>query len=166
MTGYRVAEEVEDPLATDPALAASQKLKDGLTIHGIVTVATLGLWLPVLALWLLFRKKGPLEGYAVQLRGGVLRFGTRDTSSAIPLETITGVHVQSGRLRLQVQGGRNQPTTIQVDGLVDPAAAADAILDARREHVAGLGRVRVDIEDEREPEPSEVPREGAERARR
>jgi hypothetical protein len=144
MSGYRVALEPEDPFGVDEALARSQRFNQRLLLHGILTVCTIGFWLPVLFGWLALSSsslKKFSSGYAVTIRGGMLIAGNSQESRSVPLDAVADVAIKSGYVTVSVRGA--QP--LQLYGLRDPQAAARAILEARAEHVRG---VRVDVREE------------------
>lgn len=136
---YRVStESPEDPLRVDEALSRHQYLKQRALVHGLVTVLTLGFWLPIFIGWYVWVggwKKDLMAGYVVRIDNGQLTIGTSADSKSIPLDGIATISVSSGVLTIATKGVA-QP--IQAFGLVDPQAASRAILDARDAYMRGL----------------------------
>lgn len=152
VTGYRVADEPLDPLAIDRAKCAKQRYWERFAINGLISLMTAGIWLPVFLVWLAMAS-GRMEtfagSYQVRLRAGVLSAGNDQSSRSIPLDAIADATVQDGRVSVSVNGG--QPLVVY--GLADTHAAIEAILEARRTHVASLrGGARVRVEAASAPE--------------
>ncbi|MFK7992029.1 MAG: hypothetical protein AB8I08_38785 [Sandaracinaceae bacterium] len=138
MTGYRVATEAEDPFAVDRVLVQKQRFRQQVVMHTGLSVVTLGIWLPVLVWALLSGAARKLaDGYEVRIRGGILTVGNASTSTSIPLETIERVSLRDGVLTLVQRAASAKAAGAQttVLGLLDPAAASEAILEAREDHV-------------------------------
>lgn len=138
MTNYRVAVDgATDPLAISTELAAQQAARRMLGIHALVTLLSVGLWIPVL-LWSLLTRHGraaaAVDGYAVRIVDGQLFVGTRAQHSLIPLERIRALSTSQGVVL--VSGDQQTPTPLL--GMLDPLAASQAILAARDEKLMAL----------------------------
>lgn len=158
MTGYRVAaeNEAEDPLAVDEGRARGLKFRQKLLLHGIVVVASVGIWLPGLLVWLAMSPssmKKWSQGYAVKIARGVLSIGNAYEMRTVPLDAISDVSISQGYLTVSVRGA----AAAQVYGLRDPVAASQAILAARDEHIRGM---RSEAREEVLEEPAGVERPG------
>lgn len=151
MTGYRVPDDPEDPLAVDEALCAQTREKELRVFQGLITVLTIGFWLPGFLIWLGLsadRRRKFASGYRVRIRDGVLTAGNRSHSRSVPLDAIADASVLEGKVTVSVVGGN----ALVIYGLRDPEAAVHRILQARRSYVAGVqsggaDRARVAVED-------------------
>ncbi len=144
MGGYRVAASTDDPLAIDEALCRKQRFQQRLFVHALITVVSMGLWLPGLLVWLVTssaRMREFAQGYAVRIRGGQLLTGNAVESRSVPLDAIADVTLRQGFVTVAVRGA--QP--LSLFGVRDPQAAASAILDAREKHIRGI---RAEIREE------------------
>jgi hypothetical protein len=144
--GYRVAAEGEDdPLAIDEALCRRQRWNQRFLVHGLVSLISVGFWLPVLVGWMAvspWRVRAFAAGYRVQISGGVLTVGNQLEARSIPLDAIADVTVTSGYVNVSVRGAQ----VLAIFGLRDPLAASRAILEAREAHVRGLrSELREDV---------------------
>ena len=136
--GYRVAIDEANPLDVDPGNAATQRHKQMVFLHGIMTLLSMGLWIPVLLFWLLFglsRSRAFAAKYRVRLRAGRIEAGNDTDVRSIGLESITDVRIKKGWVTITARGV--QPLVLF--GLKDPRAAADAIFAARDELIRSLG---------------------------
>jgi len=139
VTGYRVAEEQPpSPFEVDAELCRSQHLTQMLTMHGVLTVLTLGFWLP----GLIWAVAGPsartlADGYFVRLRGGVLTVGNPRDATSLPLDRIDRIAVNRGRMVIHQGSYKSGASQVTVYGLVDPHAASEAILAAREDYLRG-----------------------------
>lgn len=138
MTGYRVAEEPPpSPFEIDPERCRQQYFWQMVVLHGVFAVITLGLWLPGLV-WAI---AGPgarkhADGYFVRVRGGALTVGNPRKASSIPLDRIDRIAVDDGRVVIH-QGRDKGSSQTTIYGLLDPHAAAEAILEAREDYLQG-----------------------------
>ncbi len=137
----RVESVPASPLAVDPALAERHFARRNTVNHVVLTVVTVGLWLPVLVVGLILRRRfaaRDAEGYAVRISAGHLCVGNPTRTTMIPLERIKSVSIGDELLDILADA------KVQVFGLSDPAAAARCILAARDEK---LGLLRAIGED-------------------
>lgn len=171
MTGYRMAEEPDDPLAVDEAKVAAGLFRAEMTVHLLVTLFSAGIWLPFVLIRIPFGRrhaKRRASGYRVRLRRDALSVGNREHAASVPLDMISTVKVVGGAVHVVTVGTGTAPLVIH--GLLDPLAAVDAILDARGERLsaAGVARVRVaaPTEEVDETDEAEVAATPARRDRR
>jgi hypothetical protein len=144
MGGYRVRVESEDPLAVDEGLCRSQRFQQGLLVHTLLTVCTIGIWAPVLVGWLALSSGAMTRfaaEYTITVKGGMLVAGNRESSRSVPLDAVADVAVNRGFVTVSVRGA----SPLSLYGLHDPTAAARTILEAREEHLRG---VRADVREQ------------------
>jgi hypothetical protein len=133
VSNYRVAldEPSSDPLSVDLALAAKQHAARLLFVHSLLTLCTVGLWLPLLVAVLLLRAKwadAAVQGYRVQLSSKDLFVGTAAKHWMVPLDQIQSLSTANGVVTVALEYKQSGHT---IDGLIDPLAASRAILAAR-----------------------------------
>jgi hypothetical protein len=134
--------EPASPLAVDPALAERHFARRNTVNHVVATVITVGLWLPILVVALLFRGRFAARdaaGYAVRISDGHLCVGNPARTTMIPLERIRAVSIEDELLHVLAEA------KVQVFGLTDPTAAARRILAARDEKLGLLRAVSENV---------------------
>ncbi len=136
MTGYRVAinESEPDPFTVDPALAAKHFGGQHAGVHLVITLMTVGLWLPVFIVMLAmsgsFGRKAS-AGYAIRIERNNVFVGTPGNHVLVPLDQIQSITTKSGIVHVSTAAKQS----VALFGLSDPLAAARALLAAREAHL-------------------------------